>query len=99
MAEQALNYTEHKVSIEINGRYQLLTIRVDDEVCEFAGGVKAQLVVFIKKGGEIGAHQWWTPDNVVKAVNSSKQMVDKTDLRLKAMGILFDDDSAEELPA
>ena len=93
-------YTEHRVSLDINGRFQLLTIRVDNLVCEFAGGVKAQLVVFIRKGGEIGAHQWWTPDNVVKAVNSSKAMVSKTDERLKAMNILMDDDEpAEELPA
>ena len=92
-------YTEHRVSLEINGRYQLLTIRVDNLVCEFAGGLKAQLVVFIRKGGEIGANQWWTPDNVVKAVNSSKAMVARTDERLKAIGILMDDEPAEELPA
>ena len=95
--ETTLPYKDYRVSIMIQGKGSLCNIRVSDEVVEFAGGVKCQMVVFIKVGGIQGASQWWSPELVKSTISRTAGMVAKEKEQLTKMDLNLDG-AGEPLP-
>ena len=75
-------YTTCKVSLVINGRDSLLSIKVSDRVIPKPDGTKVQGICFVKGDGSDGAIQFWTPENIRNA-QTAAVLLEKEEQRLR----------------